>query len=151
MKVLGIRNYSDGFRYCLIQKNEEGIVCLNLDEENKVALPKGQNDNQLLVWYQGEIDRILDLNTDIECVAVKRNENKSDCYSSLKKVMFMDCVVTLEATRKNIPVNSYVYNQLHVNSSNVLTKAESIVGKSKKYWDAKFADAIMAANKEIEL
>ena len=110
-----------------------------------------QNDNQLLTWYQDEIDRILDSNKDIERVAIKHNENMSDCYSKLKKVMFMDCISTLEALRKNIPVNSYVYNNLRINSKNVLDKAEAIIGKSQKYWDAKFADAIMAANKEFEI
>ena len=64
--------------------------------------------------------------------------------------MFMDCIATLEVTRKSIPVNSYVYNQIYVNSKNVLEKAESLVGKPLKYWDSKFADAVMAANKEIE-
>lgn len=150
MKTLGIRNYSEGFRYCILE-NKDGIVsCLNLDEENKVPVPKGKDDNQFLIWYQDEIDRILDSNKDIERIAIKHNENVKDCYSKLKKVMFMDCVAILEATRKNIPVNTYFYNQIHVNSKNVLDKAEALVGKSKKYWDQKFADAIMAANKEFE-
>ena len=151
MKVLGIRNYSDGFMYCILEKNEEGTTCLNLNGENKITLPKNQDDNQLLIWYQDEIDRILDSNQGIERVAIKHNENTKDCYSKLKKVMFMDCIATLETTRKNIPVNSYVYNNLHLSSKNVLDKAEAIVGKSQKYWDTKFADAIMAANKEFEI
>ena len=114
-------------------------------------MPKGHEDNQLLIWYQDEIDRILNVNTDIERAVIKHNENtRADSYSKLKRVMFMDCIATLEITRKNIPVNSYVYNQIYVNSKNVLEKAESIVGKSQKYWDSKFADAIMAAKKEIE-
>ncbi len=151
MKVLGIRNYSEGFRYCILDNSSGEVKCLNLDIENKITLPKGQDDNHLLIWYQDEIDRILDSNEDIERVAIKHNENMRDCYSKLKKVMFMDCISTLEAIRKNIPVNSYVYNNLRINSKNVLDKAEAIVGKSQKYWDAKFADAIMAAIKEFEI
>jgi hypothetical protein len=151
MKILGIRNYSDGLRYCILEKDANGTVCLNLNSENRILIPKGYDDNQLLVWYQDEIDRILDMNSDIERVAIKHNENtRSDSYSTLKRVMFMDCIATLEVTRKSIPVNSYVYNQICVNSKNVLEKAESLVGKSLKYWDSKFADAIMVANKEIE-
>ena len=151
MKILGIRNYGDGFRYCILEGNRDNVQCINLNGENRILVPKGCEDNQLLIWYQDEIDRILDMNSDIERVAIKHNENtRADSYSTLKRVMFMDCIATLEVTRKSIPVNSYVYNQIYVNSKNVLEKAESLVGKSLKYWDSKFADAIMVANKEIE-
>lgn len=151
MKVLGIRNYSDGFRYCILEKNGDSISCLNLNGENKILVPKGIGDNQFLVWYQDEMDRILDSHKDIDKVAIKHNENIKDCYSKLKRVMFMDCIASLESTRKNHLVNSYAYNQIHVNSKNVLERAESIVGKSQKYWDQKFADAIMVAYKEFEI
>ena len=151
MKVLGVRNYSDGLRYCILEGSDDGVTCLNLNDENRLLIPKGCEDNQLLIWYQDEIVRILDLNKDIERVAIKHNENSNDCYSKLRKVMFMDCIVTLEATKRDIPVNSYVYNQIHANSKNVIDKAESIVGKSQKYWDSKFADAIVAANNEFEV
>ena len=151
MKVLGIRNYSDGIRYCILEKNGDSISCLNLNGENKILVPKGIGDNQFLVWYQDEMDRILDSHKNIDKVAIKHNENIKDCYSKLKRVMFMDCIATLESARKNLLVNSYAYNQIHVNSKNVLERAESIVGKSQKYWDQKFADAIMVAYKEFEI
>lgn len=151
MKVLGIRNYSDGCRYCILEVNSNNIQCTNLNSENRILVPKGYEDNQLVIWYQDEIDRILDTNSDITRVAIKHNENtRADSYSTLKRVMFMDCIATLEATKKNIPVNSYIYNQICVNSKNVLEKAESLVGRSSKCWDSKFADAIMVAYKEIE-
>ena len=76
---------------------------------------------------------------------------RADCYTNLKKVMFMDCIVTLEVTKRAIPINSYVYNQIFVNSKNVSERAENLVGRSLKYWDSKIADAIMAANKEFEI
>ena len=152
MIVLGIRNYSDGFRYCLLKNDSNGIICLNLNSENRVLIPKGYDDNQMLIWYQDEIKRVLDTNDRIDRVAIKHNENmRADCYTNLKKVMFMDCIVTLEVTKRAIPINSYVYNQILVNSKNVSDKAENLVGRSLKYWDSKFADAIMAANKEFEI
>lgn len=151
MKVLGIRNYSDGIRYCILEKNRDSISCLNLNGENKILVPKGIGDNQFLIWYQDEMDRILDSHKGIDKVAIKHNENIKDCYSKLKRVMFMDCIATLESARKNLLVNSYAYNQIHVNSKNVLERAEIIVGKSQKYWDQKFADAIMVAYKEFEI
>lgn len=152
MIVLGIRNYSDGFRYCLLKKDSNGIICLNLNSENRVLIPKGYDDNQMLIWYQDEIKRVLDTNDRIDRVAIKHNENmRADCYTNLKKVMFMDCIVTLEVTKRAIPINSYVYNQILVNSKNVSDKAENLVGRSLKYWDSKFADAIMAANKEFKI
>ena len=73
MIVLGIRNYSDGFRYCLLEKDSNGITCLNLNSENRVLIPKGFDDNQMLIWYQDEIKRVLDTNDRIDRVTIKHN------------------------------------------------------------------------------
>ena len=58
--------------------------------------------------------------------------------------------MTLEAVERKIPINSYAYNQIGVNSKNVLEKAESLVGKAQKYWDIRMADAIIVGFKELE-
>lgn len=148
-RVLGIRNYSEGFRYCILEKNETGVLFINKDSENKILKPKGGEVKALYLWYQKEIKRILDTNKGIEGLAIKQNENNvQTCYSKIKDVMFFDCIATMSAYEKNVNVFSYVYNQLGTNSKEVMSLAESIVnGKTDKYWDEKIADAIVAANK----
>jgi hypothetical protein len=151
MKVLGIRNYYDGVRFCILEGEASNISCLNLNKENRILFPKGIHENDLLIWYKDEIDRLFDIYGIFDRVAIKHNENtRSDSYSSLRKILFLDCIVTLEAVERKIPINSYAYNQIGVNSKNVLEKAESLVGKAQKYWDIRMADAIIVGFKEFE-
>ena len=153
MKILGIRNYSDGIRYCILETNSSGgVVCKNLSQENLIRIPKEfESCEDALIWYKNEIIRIIDSETNIDSIALKHNENiRSDCYSNLKKVMFMDCIVTLVAKERNIPFSSYGYNQLGVNSNNVQDVAESKLGKTGKQWNKNMADAMIVALKQIE-
>lgn len=148
-KVLGIRNYSDGFRYCILEKCNKNITFVNKDIENKITKPKDYEGRELYLWFQNEIKRILDTNNGIEALAIKQNENNvQTCYKKIKDIMFFDCIASMSAFEKNVSVYSYVYNQLGTNSKNVKQVAESIInGPTAKYWDDKIADAIVAANK----
>lgn len=150
MKILGIRNYSEGIRYCILESN---FNCCNLNKENFIRIPKEyeNKEDDMLVWYESEIARIIDNNHEIGSIALKHNENlRSDCYANLKKVMFMDCLVTFVAKKRNIQFSSYAYNQLGVNSKNVQNIAESKLGQTEKKWDKNMADAMIVALKQIE-
>lgn len=150
MKVLGIRNSNAGIRYCIIEGDINGCKCLNLNNDNRILLPKGCNDIEFVKWYKSEIDLLID-KIQPDFIAVKHNENtRSDKYSSLKIVMFMDSIVTLEAAEKNVPFASYNYKQIGTNSSNVLNDAEQHFGKSDNYWKKEFADSLMVAYKIIQ-
>ena len=153
MKILGIRNYSEGIRYCILEKNiSNKIVCTNLNGENLIKIPKEYATcEDMLVWYKNEIIRILDTCSEIKQISLKHNENViSGCYANLKKVMFMDCIVTLIAKERNIGFNSFEYKQIGVNSKNVQIVAENNFGKTDKKWDKNIADALMAAYKIFE-
>lgn len=151
MKVLGIRNYSKGIRFCILTKDDTcgQIEFLNLNKENKINRPQGYEGKELYLWYQTEIERILDTNVGIEAVAIKQNENSvQSCYGKLKDVMFFDCIASMSAFHRGLEVESYVYNQLGVSSKTVKEQAETLIGgRPNKYWDDKLADAIIVAYK----
>ncbi len=147
MKILGIRNYSDGIRYAIIVKDDKGFRCLNLDKENRITKPKSCEGNEIYAWFKKEIERIIDTNKGFDGIAIKQNENTPSNYSKLRQVMFFDCITTMVASDKNIPVSSFVYTNLRTSSKNVEQLAESNVGKTSKHWDTKMADAIVAAIK----
>ena len=154
MKVLGIRNYSNGMRFCILKKEDVGgpIEFINKDKESKINMPQGYEGKDLYIWYQSEIERILDTNDGIEAVAIKQNENSvQTCYGKLKDVMFFDCIASMSAFHRDLEVESFVYNQLGVSSKTVKEQAETIIGgKTNKYWDAKIADAIIVAYKLLK-
>ena len=153
MKVLGIRNYSNGMRFCILTKEDVGglVEFVNLNKENKINKPQGYEGKDLYLWYQSEIERILDTNEGIEAVAIKQNENNVQaCYGKLKDVMFFDCIASMSAFHRDLEVESFVYNQLGVSSKTVKGQAEAIIGgKTNKYWDEKISDAIVVAYKLI--
>ena len=155
MKVLGIRNYSKGMRFCILTKDEVRgqIEFLNLNKENKINRPQGYEGKDLYLWYQTEIERILDTNDGIDAVAIKQNENSvQSCYGKLKDVMFFDCIASMSAFHRGLEVESFVYNQLGVSSKTVKEQAEAIIGgKTNKYWDEKLADAIIVAHKLLKI
>ena len=65
--------------------------------------------------------------------------------------MFLDCIVTIVAEKRDIPVSSFVYKQLGTNGDKVKEKAKRIInGTTNKYWDNKMADAIVAAYKLLD-
>ena len=147
MKILGIRNFSGGFRYAILEGDSLSFKCTNLTGENKVIMPKSVIGNDVYAWYKKEIYRILETHN-INKLGIKRNENmRASTYSSLKDVMFFDCIATMAAIDKKIDVSSFLYSQLKLNSKTVEGYAESHVGKTSKYWDSKIADAISAAIK----
>lgn len=150
MKILGIRNYSQGIRYCILEGDKDNYKCINLNAENKIVAPSGYLENEIYNWYKSEIKRIIDTHGKFDCITIKRNENTPSCYSKLKTVMYFDAIVTICALDYNINVVQYLYSNLKTNSKSVKDNAEAKVGKSTKYWDEKISDAIVAAIKYIE-
>lgn len=149
-KVLGIRNFSEGLRYAIIEGDASNYSCLNLESEHFIKIPKGYNESQIYIWYKDEITRIIDKNPNITDIAIKHNENIPSRYSNLKRIMFMDCIASMVALDNHISVNYYVYNQLGCNKSCVKSFAENYCGKTSIHWDANIADAIVAAVKTLK-
>lgn len=153
MKVLGLRNYSKGIRSCILEKVGDRICFVNKNTETKINKPCGYDGKELYLWYKNEIKRILDTNQGVTAVAIKQNENSvSSCYKKLKDVMFFDCIASMAVYEQNLEMKSFVYNQLGLSSKTVKQQGETIVGeKLNKYWDEKIADAIVVANKLLDI
>lgn len=149
-KVIGFRIIPNGFRYCIIQHNDDGTFeFLNKNSENKVMLPVGLLEMESYAWVKQEFSRIIDANPDVSAIGLKHNENIKTCYSKLKQTMFFDAAITLVALDKHIEIIHFVYNQIGCNKNNVKQMAEKFVGKTTKYWDEKISDAIMVAKKML--
>ncbi len=66
--------------------------------------------------------------------------------------MFFDCIASMAVYEQNLEMKSFVYNQLGLSSKTVKQQGETIVGeKLNKYWDEKIADAIVVANKLLDI
>lgn len=152
MKILGIRNYSDGIRYCILEGEKDSINCLNANSENRIKIPKAISEHELYKWYKEEIKRIIETTGPFDSVAIKQNESMvRSCYTKLKKVMFFDCISTMISLEQDISVKSYIYSTLKTNAKKVEEQAETILNGKTTNWDTKIADAIVAAAKNFEL
>ena len=80
-------------------------------------------------------------------LAIKQNENVPTRYSSVKPVMFMDCIASMVSIENNTPFSSHLYNSLGTKSKEVVRFVETKVSKSSVNWDGQIADAIAASIK----
>lgn len=149
MRVLAIRNYSKGFRYCIFEGDNEGFSWVNRDTENRVIIPKDQEVNDTYLWYQDEIQRIVDNHGVFDKIVFKRNENMRTTYSTLLPVVYFDCILTMVALNNDIPVTSLMYTHLGTNSENARKKAEESVLQLDKYWDVPIAEAVLVGLKTL--
>jgi len=150
MKVIGIRNSPTAIRYCVLEKNGNDIVFVNQATENKIDIPKSlTTEFEKYSWIKSEFERVFDNQGPFSHVAIKQNENTPSRYTTLKPVIFIDCIATMVSIDKNIPFSFFNYNALGANSKESVTVAEGGVGRTNKHWDSKIADAILAAHKII--
>lgn len=150
MTVLGIRNTSSCIRYAILKKCDTGVIFHNKETETKMTFPKGINtDIDKLAWAKAEFDRILSNQGPFDFVAIKQHENTKTTYSGVKLNAYLDSAVILSAKESHFPVETFVNKTLGTNRDAVKTVAESITGKTKKYWDTNIADAIVAAHHVI--
>ncbi|MDE5516018.1 hypothetical protein KRE49_09710 [Elizabethkingia meningoseptica] len=113
-------------------------------------MPKSlKTEAEMYQWVKSEYKRIFDKYGPFDHMAIKQNENVPTRYSSVKPVMFLDCLATMIAIENNTPFSSHAYNSLGTKSKEVVSFIESKVTKSKTNWDVQMADAIAAAIKNL--
>jgi hypothetical protein len=151
MKVLGIRNSPTKIRFCILQGDSNGYVFNNCLSENKIDLPKSIKDEfNTYLWIKSEFERIFDKYGPFDHLAIKQNENVPARYSTLKPVMFIDCIATIVAIQNNTPFSSHSYNSLGTKSKEVVAFAESKCQKTATHWDSQIADAVAVCIKNIK-
>lgn len=151
MKILGIRNSPTKIRFCIIEGDNVNFIFKNYNSENKIDLPKSlKTEVEIYQWVKSEFKRIFEIYGPFDHMAIKQNENISTRYSSVKPVMFMDCISTLVSIENNTTFSSHLYIGLGTKSKEVMSFIESKVDKSNSNWDSQIADAIAAAIKIIK-
>ncbi|TAD86936.1 MAG: hypothetical protein EAY75_06915 [Bacteroidetes bacterium] len=151
MKVLGIRNSPTKIRFSIIEGDATTYVFINHNGENKIDMPKSlKTEAEIFQWVKSEFKRIFDKYGPFDHMAIKQNENVPTRYSSVRPVMFLDCLATMVAIENNTPFSSHIYTSIGTKSKEVVSFVESKVTKSTTNWDSQMADAIAAAIKNLK-
>lgn len=151
MKILGIRNSPSKIRFCIIDGDKTTFSFSNHDSENKIDLPKSlKTEAEIYQWVKSEYKRVFDKYGPFDHMAIKQNENVQTRYSSVKPVMFLDCLATMIAIENNTSFTSHTYVSLGTKSKEVISFIESKINKSATNWDVQMADAIAAAIKNLK-
>lgn len=151
MKILGIRNSPTKIRFCILDGNKTTFTFVNNNSENKIDLPKSlKTEFETYQWVKSEFNRLFDKYGPFDHLAIKQNENVPTRYSSVKPVMFMDCIATLVAIQNNTSFSSHIYTSLGTKSKEVILFVENKVSKTSVNWDSQIADAIAVAIKNMK-
>ena len=151
MKILGIRNSPTKIRFCILDGNKSNFTFINYNSENKIDLPKSlKTEFETYQWVKSEFNRLFDKYGPFDHLAIKQNENVPTRYSSVKPVMFMDCIAALVAIQNNTPFSSHIYTSLGTKSKEVISFIEDKVSKASVNWDSQIADSIAAAIKNMK-
>lgn len=151
MKILGIRNSPTKIRFCILDGDQTTYVFTNQNGENKIDMPKSlKTEAEIYPWVQSEFRRVFDKYGPFDHMAIKQNENIPTRYSSVRPIMFLDCLATMVAIENNTTFSSHIYNSIGTKSKEVVSFVESKVNKSNTNWDSQMADAIAAAIKNLK-
>lgn len=151
MSVLGIRCSTKAIRIAILDFVDELTVMKNLNNEHRLPFPAlAVKTEDKIIWLDNEIARILKCYPCIKKIVIKLPEYLRSDTNSTRDVHYYNAVVILNGKKASIPILLKQYNNgLQSNSRTVKTRAESIVGKTDKYWDELIADAIVAAKSEL--
>lgn len=151
MKILGVRNSPAKIRFCILNGDKNAFTFINDSSENKIDMPKSlKTEAEIYQWVISEFKRIYDKYGPFDHMALKQNENVPTRYSSVRPVMFLDCIATMVAIENNTSFSSHIYTSLGTKGKEVVSFVESKVTKSVTNWDVQMADAVAAAIKNLK-
>lgn len=150
MKVMGLRVSASEIRYAILENNNNQVLFLNRNTENRLIYPANINTIELkLKWCRDELNRIIRQNPGIDKISLKTNEFTRSETSAKRETIYIDAIILLVAAENNIPITRKLYSQIGASSRDVKEQAETCVGKTDKYWNNTIADAIVSAHWEI--
>ena len=145
-RVLGFRAEPSGARYAVVDHDGTKFKLVNRATESRLVFPATLTEApDKVLWLHREIKRIFHADTDIERVVIKTNEFVMRETGAKRVSAYIEAAVMLYCAEHKIPVTTKTYASLATSSSASKSDAEQRVGKTLKYWDAKIADAILAA------
>ena len=146
MKVLGFRADPNKPRYALVQHDGTVMVLTNAQAETRLSYPANvASAAEKAGWLYREIERIFRDNPDISRVVIKTNEYTQSDSKAKRESAYAEAMLLLYCAQHQVPVDVKIYASLGTNSGSVKEHAEARVGRTAKYWDAKMADAVVAA------
>lgn len=147
MQIIGIRASAQEIRYAVLEKNSDGnIIFINKDTEHCLRYPATiQEIEDKLLWVKQEFERIFRQHLLIGKIVIKINEYTGTETGAKRETSYLDAIILLLASEKNIPVQRKLYSQIGTTSKQTKEHAESRVGKTDKYWNTTMADAINCA------
>lgn len=146
MKVIGLRADPTRTRFALVNYDGSNFELLNALDESRLHYPVDvTRPDQKVEWLYRELERLHHANPDMGRACLKINEYTQSDNKSKRETAYIEGVILLFFRQKGIAVEPKIYASLGVNSGSVKDHAEQRVGRTLKYWDAKMADAVIAA------
>lgn len=146
MTVLGFRADPSAPRYALVRKDGVSFVLLNADGETKLSYPASVSAAvEKTGWLYREIERIFREHPGISRVIIKTNEYTQSDSKAKRESAYAEAMLLLYCAQHQVPVEVKGYASLGSNSGSAKVDAQTRVGRTSKYWDAKMADAVIAA------
>jgi hypothetical protein len=146
MKVIGLRAEPGKTRFALVDYDGETFRLLNAQDESRLVYPADVTQAEAKAeWLYREFERLHHAHPDIVRACLKINEYTQSDTKAKRETAYAEGVILLFFKQKNIPVDAKIYASLSTNSGSVRQHAEQRVGRTERYWDAKMADAIIAA------
>lgn len=146
MIILGVRNGPKQIRYALVDATNTSYTLLNPNSEHCIRKPAGiKTEAEHLKWVYDELTRVLRQNPKIERVALKTPEYNGKRSSASRLGDYLDAMVLLTAADVGITVVTRIYKQMGTKRSDVVSFAESHVGRTTTLWNEQMADAVAVA------
>jgi hypothetical protein len=146
MKVLGFRADPSAPRYAIVQNDNANFTLDNAGGESRLVYPANVlTPSEKVTWLYREIERIFRENPGIGCAVIKTNEYTQSDSKAKRESAYAEAMLLLYCAQHQIPIETKLYTSLGTKSGDVKTHAEARVGRTTKYWDAKMADAVIAA------
>lgn len=146
MMVLGFRSDPTGPRYALVDYDGAAFTLANANGETRLSYPANvASAAEKAGWLYREIERIFRDNPVLARVVIKTNEYTKSDSKAKRESAYAEAMLLLYCAQHQVPVEVKTYASLGTRSGDVKSHAETRVGKTPKYWDAKMADAVIAA------
>jgi len=146
MKVLGFRSDPSTPRFAIVAKSNDGLSLINAATESRLPFPADcSSDPQKLSWLYREFARIFYADSSISRVVIKSGEFTNSDSKAKRFAISQEAILHLYCGLNNIPIDAKLYPSLGCTSSTTKAMAIARVGQTKRYWDAKIADAVIAA------
>jgi hypothetical protein len=145
---MGFRADPHAPRYAIVANDNGAYSLLNAEGDSKLTIPAwfaGDSDEKRIYWLYREIEQVFEAHQGISRVIIKCNEYTQQETKAKRKSAHLDAAVMLCCAQKGVPVEVKTYASMGTTSADTKAHAESRVGRTEKYWDAKMADAVNAA------